>query len=333
MTRVLVTGSAGFIGSHLAAHLTEKKYEVVLCDSFSSYYSIEYKRERVRNLLGNLNKLYEIDLADEAETRNFISEYRPEIIVHLAAQAGVRLPVSLYSRYVRENVLVFTNILSSCVEFGIHNLIYASSSSVYDDSRNEAFIEGSTKLDPKSFYGVTKKWNEEAAFLFSDKFGLKTRGLRFFTVYGPWGRPDMAYFRLMAAALGENQFTLFGDGAVERDFTYIDDVIVRTEILIRNLIQQPSGFRDVVNIGGQNPLSMRTLIKTIENVSGQDFPIHYGPANPTDLIKTEADKKYGASIFGETPYTSLEVGISNFFKWASEEQIRSQLKNWISSTI
>jgi UDP-glucuronate 4-epimerase len=255
-----------------------------------------------------------------------------DIVIHLAAQPGVRLTSRNYDTYLYDNLVSFNSILKALVDSPEIPVLYASSSSVYDDSVDGAFVENSTNLNPKSFYGMTKKWNEETARHFSEKFGIRTRGLRFFTVYGPWGRPDMAYFRLMAAALGQHEFTLFGDGSVKRDFTYIDDICLRIYLATIELRSRPTGFSDVVNIGGQSPHSMLDLITTIERIASTKLEYVSAKKNELDLRATEADKSYGSSIFGDVPYKSLEEGVKEFYEWASKPEIAPKLKSWIAST-
>ena len=231
---ILITGASGFIGAHLSRLLISQKKKVVLCDNFSDYYSVDLKKSRVSELLSSSPEFVaQIDLLDRNAFKDLINKFQPTAIIHLAAQPGVRLSFNQYEIYLRNNILAFNNVLAACVEHEINNLVYASSSSVYDDSSDTAFNEKFTKLRPRSFYGLTKKWNEEAATHFSEKYGIRTRGLRFFTAYGPWGRPDMAYFRLMASALKQHDFTLFGDGSVKRDFTFIDDLCLRIDLASR----------------------------------------------------------------------------------------------------
>ena len=328
--RILVTGGAGFIASNLARRLLSSEHQLVLVDNFLSNYSTTFKRLRTEELLNSVGlKILEVDLVNLTETINLFESYMPEIVIHCAAQPGVRLPVEQYHLYINNNVIAFQNILAASKKTSIAKILYASSSSVYDDIKTDSFSERATALNPKSFYGLTKKWNEESARHYSERFGLVTRGLRFFTVYGPWGRPDMAYFRLMSAALEGSKFTLFGNGSVQRDFTYIDDVTLRIEKLMDDLTTQSEGFCDVVNIGGQAPLSMVELIKTIEQTSGRKINFQYGDSNVLDLLKTEANKEYGNSIFGDIPYTPLSQGIAKMYEWAISTKIKGQLSSWL----
>lgn len=332
--RIVITGSAGFIGAHLASKIDLNNFELLLWDRFSDYYSPTYKESRVKELLESQDKKVEnVDLLNGDQVRGLMRDYEPSAVIHLAAQPGVRLNYPEYHRYLQDNIMGFQNILSACVQNNVSEFLYASSSSVYDDSNSKPFSEVNTSVKPRSFYGITKKWNEEAAKHYAERFGLRTRGLRFFTVYGPWGRPDMAYFRLIACALGQYDFRLFGNGEIERDFTFINDVTMRTLQLLEDLSKRRDGFSDVVNIGGQNPQSMLTLINTVEEISGKKLKVKYEKSNSQDLLRTESDKSYCNSILGNSTYTSLNSGIEDVFKWASKEAVRKNLNNWIDSTI
>jgi UDP-glucuronate 4-epimerase len=332
--KILVTGAAGFIGAQLSSRLISNKEELFLCDNYSDYYSVNYKEERVRSLITSKNSHVErVDLSRKEEVDDFFGYAKPEVVVHLAAQPGVRLSPEKYNYYIRDNVVAFTNIMAACVRYKIANVVYASSSSVYDELNIESFNELSTKLAPKSFYGLSKKWNEETANFFSKNYSVKTRGLRFFTVYGPWGRPDMAYFRLMTAALSKGQFTLFGDGNIQRDFTYIDDVVFRTELLLKDLVLRERGFSDVVNIGGKKSMSMNQLIEIVEKITEEKINIRKVSGFESDLLRTEADKNYGSTILGDFPYLSLNDGIAKFRAWASNVDIRTRLGSWVASTM
>jgi len=332
--RIVVTGSAGFIGAHLAKKLHSGNFELLLWDRFSDYYSPTYKKLRVKELLEPLeSRVEEVDLLNSDHVTSLLRDYQPSAVVHLAAQPGVRLNYLEYHRYLQDNIAGFQNILSACVQNSVPEFLYASSSSVYDDTSAKPFSEVHSKVKPKSFYGMTKKWNEEAAKHYAERYGMKTRGLRFFTVYGPWGRPDMAYFRLIASALGQYEFRLFGNGDIERDFTFVDDVTSRTEKLLADLSRRDSGFNDVVNIGGQDPQSMQTLIEAVQEISGKEVNLVYDKSNSEDLRRTEADKTYGNSIMGSTTYTSLRTGLQQVLEWASKDSIRKHLNEWIQSTI
>jgi UDP-glucuronate 4-epimerase len=273
------------------------------------------------------------DISDYGKLDQLISSIRPEYIIHLAAQAGVRLSLKDSTSYVSANVAGFQNIVRSSVENGVKGIVYASSSSVYGDSTPTPYKEASISLRPKSLYGVTKLSNELFAEIQSKSSNLRFRGLRYFTVYGPWGRPDMAYFRIAAAALGQGKFTLFGDGTIKRDFTYIDDVVENTIALFRDLTRRDEKFNDIVNIGGSRPLEMNYLIDLISKRGSHQIDLARGEESKLDSRITAADNSYLKSILGELNFTDLEEGIENLMKWASQENIKPSLTNWIQSTI
>ena len=277
--------------------------------------------------------MFKCDISDYGKLDQLISSIRPEYIIHLAAQAGVRLSIKDSTSYVSANVAGFQNIVRSSVENGVKGIVYASSSSVYGDSTPTPYKEASISLRPKSLYGVTKLSNELFAEIQSKSSNLRFRGLRYFTVYGPWGRPDMAYFRIAAAALGQGKFTLFGDGTIKRDFTYIDDVVENTIALFRDLTRQDEKFNDIVNIGGSRPLEMNYLIDLISKRGSHPIDLARGEESKLDSRITMADNSYLKSILGEVKFTDLEEGIENLMKWASQENIKPSLTNWIQSTV
>ena len=332
--KILVTGGAGFIGSHVANELLDRGYRVVAVDSFTNYYSVELKQLRANELTKRGNFVFEqIDISDFAQIENLFSNHKFDGVIHLAAQAGVRLPLDESWRYIESNVVGFYNVLRKTIETNIQNFIYASSSSVYGDLSPLPYSESSKVLSPKSFYGATKLNNEQSAVILAAGREISTRGLRFFTVYGPWGRPDMAYFRLMAAALGKHDFHLFGDGSVERDFTYIDDVTRTTVDLYEDLSRSKIGTNDIVNIGGQRPLSMNFLVELIQEISGKSFDVSIEQSNRNDSQKTVADNSYLQSLIGNRSFTPLEKGISNFYSWMTQPNIIENTEKWIKSSI
>ena len=215
MGRILVTGAAGFIGSHVTKELLNREYQVVAADSLSDYYSVELKQMRIAQFDNHKNLKFErLDISDFTKVEKLFLDYRFDGVIHLAAQAGVRLPLDQSGRYIDTNIIGFYNVLRKTIELKIPNFIYSSSSSVYGDLSPLPYSESSKLLSPKSVYGATKLNNEQTASILAAETEISTRGLRFFTVYGPWGRPDMAYFRLMATALGKHYFKMFGDGSL-----------------------------------------------------------------------------------------------------------------------
>jgi UDP-glucuronate 4-epimerase len=332
--KILVTGAAGFVGSHVLKKLKELDEEVSGIDNFSTYYSAEYKKLRLDYLGLNQNSdVIKCDISDYEQLNQSVSALKPDYIVHLAAQAGVRLSLKDSSSYISANVVGFQNVIRSSVENGVKGILYASSSSVYGDSASTPYRETTISIRPKSLYGVTKLSNELFAEIQSKSSNLRLRGLRYFTVYGPWGRPDMAYFRIAAAALGKGKFTLFGDGTIKRDFTYIDDVVENTIALFRDLTRQDEKFNDIVNIGGSRPLEMNYLLDLISKRGGHQIDLVRGEESKLDSRITMADNSYLKSILGELKFTDLEEGIENLMKWASQENIKKNLTNWIQSTV
>lgn len=332
--RILITGGAGFIGTHLALELQRRGNEVILLDRFSNYYSTELKRMRVKSILGvQSDTILTSDLQNFEETNKVLKSVKPKVIVHLAAQPGVRLNRKEHRVYINDNIIGFTNLLNSSLDNDVDILLYASTSSVYSDKGTKAFSEIDTTVNPKSFYGLSKYWNEQIANLYAERYGLVVRGMRFFTVYGPWGRPDMAYFRLVNSALNGTEFELYGDGTIKRDFTFVSDVTKRIAELLFDLIKRESNFRDIVNIGGGNPCSMSDLIREIELQTGNKINLIRKEVNPSDLDQTVADKTYGESIFTKCQYTDLKDGIGKVIEWSSNSAIQKNLKSWIDSTI
>ena len=331
--RYLITGAAGFIGAHLSRQIGALGHEVVGIDSLSNYYSRELKILRINEFLSPFNiKNMEVSVTDLTQLEKIFSNFMPETVIHLGAQAGVRLPLGESNIYIDNNITGFNNVLLCSMKFGVQKLLYASSSSVYGNNSKIPYIENENKLEPTSIYGATKLVNEIMAKALSGRSKLKLRGMRFFTVYGSFGRPDTSYFRLINSALNGNAFNLFGDGSIERDFTYIDDICLRIYLATIELRSRPTGFSDVVNIGGQSPHSMLDLITTIERIASTKLEYVSAKKNELDLRATEADKSYGSSIFGDVPYKSLEEGVKEFYEWASKPEIAPKLKSWIAST-
>jgi UDP-glucuronate 4-epimerase len=332
--RVLVTGAAGFIGSHVLKSLLDSQEDVIGLDNFSSYYSVEFKRLRLIGLgINEANAIIHCDISDFSQVHSVIQDVQPNYIIHLAAQAGVRLSMENSDRYISDNITGFHNIIRSAIDNKVEGIIYASSSSIYGDIAPTPYTEKSLIFRPKSLYGVSKLVNELNAEIYSKSSLLRFRGLRFFTVYGPWGRPDMAYFRLAAASLEKQPFTLFGDGSVKRDFTYIDDVVKSTLLLLSDLTHRERGFNDVVNIGGWRPMDINYLIKLIESNGEHQIEMLREEASSLDSKITVADNSYLQSIVGQLNFTKLEVGVERLMNWARQGEIRSELPNWIRSTV
>lgn len=330
--RILVTGAAGFIGSHVCKKLAELGFKFHGIDGFSNYYSVDYKRTRLSALkLENRTEL--CDISNFEQINRVVTGFKPNYVLNLAAQAGVRLGLEESESYIEANVKGFHNVIRSCIENDVEGILYASSSSVYGDASPTPYKENSISLKPKSIYGTTKLANELFAEIQAKSSKLRFRGLRYFTVYGPWGRPDMAYFRIAAAALGQGTFTLFGDGTIKRDFTFIDDVVNNSLALLEDLSFRKEGFNDIVNIGGSRPLEMNYLIDVISQKGDFRIDINKMRENKVDSHITMADNSYLKSILGDLKFTGLEDGIERLMNWAKDERIKPRLLEWIQSTV
>mgnify|MGYP003343224743 CR=1 FL=1 len=301
-------------------------------DNFSSYYSAELKRMRKEVLLNHPKiDFVECDISNSDLVNQLFAKTKYKTVIHLAAQAGVRLSLENWGEYSRDNLQAFTNILMNSAKHGINNFIYASSSSVYGNRHKERYAESESFLKPVSFYGASKLANEILATSTSSATGLKTRGLRFFTVYGPWGRPDMVYFRMVASALTREPFNFFGDGTLERDFTYISDVVAMILELENELSTRSEGYADVVNIGGGQPRSINQILEIVEKIAGIEVPYHRFEANKSDVQRTSADFTYLNSLINAYPKVRAEDGLEKFYEWASQFEIRGNLSNWVRS--
>lgn len=328
---VLVTGGLGFIGSHLSAKLMSLGEEVHIIDSLTDYYSTDLKRLRRKILLSAIpnSHVHEIDLCDKEALDLVVQKVKPRKVFHLAAQAGVRLPISQLHRYTESNLTGFSNVLQSVVNAGITDFLYASSSSVYGNSSDLPYREDAKGLAPISFYGATKLSNEILAHSAVIGTNTRARGMRFFTVYGPWGRPDMAYFRLGASLLSDHQFHRFGDGLVKRDFTYVDDTIEGITRLSKQLEGMPSGNSDVVNLGGGNPYSLNDLIREFEKISGKQIQITNEQSALGDVKITVADSTLLENLTNFIPKVPLSTGAKFFYDWASSADVKPNLSKWV----
>jgi UDP-glucuronate 4-epimerase len=330
--KFLVTGAAGFIGSSLCNKLALSGNEVVAVDNFSNYYDINLKKLRVKELLEPLNvDLINLDVSNAEAVDEIVVKQKPQVVLHLAAQAGIRLPVQETDKYVTTNLVGFNNVLRTTVVNKVPYFLYASSSSVYGDSASIPYVETEQNLHPNSFYGATKLANELLTPTIVQNSSTAARGLRFFTVYGPWGRPDMAYFRMIANVISGADFNFFGDGYIERDFTFIDDAVNSVVLLTEQLQKQKPGFSDVVNLGGGRPLSMNYLLETVGRLSSKEVIYTRQSGNQNDAKKTMSDSTYIQSLIGSKPSTKLEDGIAKTIEWAKRADISPILNNWVSS--
>lgn len=316
--KILVTGAAGFIGSHVATRLADMGHSVVGCDNFNDYYAPSLKRGRVQALLDPRKvECVPAELADAVQVAQLFRQYRPEMVVHLAAQAGVRYSLQNPSAYVQSNLVAFANILDACKGQEVEHLLYASSSSVYGANAKVPFSEDDRTDEPVSLYAATKKANELMAYSYSRIYGFPATGLRFFTVYGPWGRPDMAYYSFTEKILRGEPIPVFAEGKLQRDFTYIDDIV---EGVVRTLFKpEPAGGRDaphaVYNIGNHQPVTVLDFIATLEKVLGVCAMKEFLPMQPGDVPATYADVDKLKAHVGFAPATTLETGLARFVDW------------------
>ena len=328
----LITGAAGFIGSFLCHKLAKEGNKIIAIDNFSSYYDVGLKNTRVKELLEPLNiDVINLDITDDIKFDDLVNKSKPDVVINLAAQAGVRLPLNETDKYVNSNLVGFSNVLRSTVKNKVPYFLYASSSSVYGDKAAIPYIESEQNLHPNSFYGATKLANELLTPTLIQNSSTAARGLRFFTVYGPWGRPDMAYFRMIANVISGAEFNFFGDGSVERDFTFIDDAVNSVMALSTELQKRKSGYSDVVNLGGGRPLSMNYLLQTVSSISKNEVKFNRLNSNTNDAKKTMSDSKYIKSLIGSKPSTKLEDGIAKTIEWAMRKDISSNLNDWVKS--
>lgn len=331
--KILVTGAAGFIGSNLCVRLVNSGFEVLGVDNFSAYYSTDLKELRVRELLEPRKISVErINLCDLKSTQGIVKSFHPQTIIHLAAQPGVRTPLSRSDEYIQNNLVAYSNTLQAAVQEAIPNFLYASSSSVYGNSEAVSYKEDDYSIRPISIYGATKLSNEILAPAYISGSKTKARGMRFFTVYGPWGRPDMAYFRLINSALNGSEFRKFGAGELKRDFTYVDDITAMIESLALQLDSLPASYSDVVNIGGGNPYSLNDLIEMISIQVDSSVAISQAESNPNDTKYTSADVTNLLALTGKKPEIDLRAGVKMTIEWASQAGICEQLLGWANST-
>ena len=308
--RVLVTGAAGFIGSHCVRRLLDRGDEVIGVDNFSPYYSVALKRARLERVKHAAFRFHQLDIVDKPGLDRLFAEHKPDGVIHLAAQAGVRYSLENPDSYIQTNVVGFANILECCRHHPPRHLVYASSSSVYGKNAKLPWSESDNVDHPISLYAATKKSNELTAHVYSHLFGLNTTGLRYFTVYGPWGRPDMSAY-LFASAISEGRpIQVFNHGDMQRDFTYVDDIVEGT----LRVLDKPSRYA-VFNIGNHTPIALMDYIATLERALGRKAALEMKPMQPGDVKATYADTAALARHVGFKPATPLEVGIQRFAEW------------------
>ena len=328
--KVLVTGTAGFIGSHLAHRLLDRGDEVVGFDNLNDYYDVTLKQARLARFLDHPNYIHvQADLADRAAVEQVFATHKPERVINLAAQAGVRYAAENPHVYVASNVTGFLHILEGCRHHGVQHLVYASTSSVYGANTNMPFSEHGSAEHPLTLYAATKKANEQMAHSYAHLYGIPTTGLRFFTVYGPWGRPDMALFLFTKAILEGRPIRVFNHGRHKRSFTYVDDIV---EGVVRALDRVPGKDPDwnsaapdpatsgvapyrLYNIGNEQPVELLRYIEVLEQCLGRKAEMELLPLQAGDVPDTEADVSDLIATVGYRPKVQVEEGVANFVAW------------------
>jgi UDP-glucuronate 4-epimerase len=330
--KILVTGTAGFIGNALALRLLERGDEVIGVDNLDPYYDVELKKARLARVAGHSGFVdLRIDIGDRAAMESAFAEHRPQRVVNLAAQAGVRYSLINPHAYVNTNLVGFTNILEGCRHNGVEHLVYASSSSVYGANTVQPFSVHHNVDHPLSLYAASKKANELMAHTYAHLYDLPVTGLRFFTVYGPWGRPDMALFLFTKAILEGRPIDVFNYGQHRRDFTYVDDIV---EGVIRTLDQVATPNADwsgdapdpgtsrapyrLYNIGNQQPVELMHYIQVLEECLGRKAERNLLPLQPGDVPDTYADVEDLVRAVDYRPRTSVEEGVARFVEWYRE---------------
>jgi UDP-glucuronate 4-epimerase len=332
MTRgtVLVTGSAGFIGFHVCRRLLGEGTRVVGVDGMTPYYDIALKRDRLGLLAGEpAFEQHDFMLEDADRLIDLVARARPRIVIHLAAQAGVRYSLENPSAYIASNIVGTFNLLEACRQFPPEHLMIASTSSVYGDGAEVPFRESSQSSEPLSLYAATKKATEVMAHSYAHLHGLPTTTFRFFTVYGPWGRPDMALFKFTAAILEGREIEVYGNGEMSRDFTYVDDLVAGI-VGLASLPPPAPGQPDrapgdspvapfrIVNIGASQPVELERFIGALEHALGLKARKKYLPMQAGDVRRTFADTTVLRTLVGMPPATPIEAGVGEFVRWYRE---------------
>lgn len=326
--KFLVTGAAGFIGFHTCKRLLEAGHQVVGIDNMNDYYDVNLKQARLDLLQSSLFSFHKVDLADRQGIAELFAEEKFNRVIHLAAQAGVRYSLENPHAYADSNLIGYLNILEGCRHNKVEHLLYASSSSVYGLNRKMPFSTDDSVDHPVSLYAATKKANELMAHTYSHLYGIPTTGLRFFTVYGPWGRPDMALFKFTKAMLEGKSIDVYNYGKMKRDFTYVDD-IVEAIVRVQDVIPQANAewtvengspadssapYR-VYNIGNSSPVELMDYITALEEALGMVAEKNMMPIQPGDVLETSADTKPLYDLVGFKPQTTVKEGVQNFVNW------------------
>lgn len=328
--KILVTGAAGFIGFHLSKSIINQGYKVIGLDNINDYYDVDLKYGRLEELgirrenAETFGKSFKSDqglfefirmsLEDREALFKLFEKHNFNIVCNLAAQPGVRYSIENPQAYIDSNIQGFINVLECCRHHSVKRLVYASSSSVYGNSDQVPFSETQSVDNPISLYAATKKANELMAYTYSHLYGIETIGLRFFTVYGPWGRPDMAMFLFTDAILNNRPIKVYNNGKLSRDFTYIDDIVKGVEKTLFGELKNEQLFH-IYNIGNNSPVQLLDFIKEIENCTNKAAEKVMLPMQAGDVHKTYADSSALARDFDYKPSTSIEIGVKNFVDW------------------
>lgn len=313
-----ITGGAGFIGFHLSKALLEKGARVIGIDNLNDYYEVSLKESRLA-ILKEFTDYHFIkgDIADKDMVFGAFQEHTPEIVVNLAAQAGVRYSIDNPDAYIHSNITGFFNILEGCRHFPVEHLVFASSSSVYGGNKKVPFSTEDQVDKPVSLYAATKKSNELMAYSYSKLYGIPLTGLRFFTVYGPMGRPDMAYFKFAKKIMAEEPIQIYNNGDMLRDFTYIDDIVAGVENILCNppIADENGALYKIYNIGNNKPEKLMDYIAVLEKCLGKEAKKEYLPMQPGDVYETYADVSGLMEDYGFKPSTTIEEGLGKFAEW------------------
>ncbi|AVO02472.1 NAD-dependent epimerase [Staphylococcus simulans] len=326
--KVLITGAAGFIGSHLAKRLISQGHEIIGVDNINDYYEPKLKEDRLKSIGDNNFTFYKITLEDADKLEEIFKEQHPDVVVNLAAQAGVRYSLENPRAYIDSNIVGFVNILECCRHYDVKHLIYASSSSVYGANTSKPFSTSDNIDHPLSLYAATKKSNELMAHTYSHLYNLPTTGLRFFTVYGPWGRPDMALFKFTKAIVNDETIDVYNHGNMMRDFTYVDDIVEAISRLVKRPAQpnpewsganpDPSSSYapyKIYNIGNNSPVRLMEFVEAIENKLNKTAKKNYMDLQPGDVPETYANVDDLFRDIDFKPETTIQDGVNNFIDW------------------
>ena len=318
---MIVTGGAGFIGFHLSKSLLEAGAQVLGFDNMNDYYDVELKQARLCELKGKEGYRFEkADLADKEQVFALFEDYMPDIVINLAAQAGVRYSIENPDAYMQSNMMGFYHILEACRRHPVEHLVFASSSSVYGGNQKIPFSTEDMVDAPVSLYAATKKSNELMAHAYSKLYDIPVTGLRFFTVYGPFGRPDMAYYKFALKIAKGEKIQIYNNGDMYRDFTYVDDVVEGVVNILCNPPEENEHGAQykIYNIGNHSPIKLMDFISELERQLGQEAEKEYLPMQPGDVYQTYADVSELMGDFGFKPDTSIEKGLGEFVRWFKE---------------